>query len=105
MPFSDACPAASPDRDVYAVGALVLGLAQLALAIQFAEPDERQRARALLRVDHLPAAAVAADVRGARVTVDQLPPLNATLNATSAVLLLTSAWWLIKQRRIEAHRR
>ena len=37
------------------------------------------------------------------MTVEQLPTLNAILNATSAGLL-TWAWWLIKQRRIEAHR-
>ena len=33
-----------------------------------------------------------------------LPELNATLNATSAVLL-TTGWFLIRSRRIEAHRR
>ncbi len=38
------------------------------------------------------------------MTVEQLPTLNAILNSISAVLL-TVAWWLIKQRRIEAHRR
>jgi uncharacterized membrane protein YozB (DUF420 family) len=38
------------------------------------------------------------------VTLTALPTLNATLNATSAVLL-TTAWFLIKSRRIEAHRR
>lgn len=38
------------------------------------------------------------------MTLTALPTLNATLNATSAVLL-TTAWFLIKSRRIEAHRR
>ena len=36
--------------------------------------------------------------------VSSLPALNATLNATSAILL-TIGWFLIKARRIEAHRR
>lgn len=36
--------------------------------------------------------------------VEDLPHLNAALNATSAVLL-TTGWWLIKQRRIPQHRR
>lgn len=35
--------------------------------------------------------------------VHSLPTLNAALNATSAVLL-SIGWWLIKQRRIAAHR-
>ena len=38
------------------------------------------------------------------MTVADLPALNAALNATSAVLL-TIAWFLIKARRIAAHRR
>jgi uncharacterized membrane protein YozB (DUF420 family) len=38
------------------------------------------------------------------MTIADLPHLNAALNATSAVLL-TIAWSLILQRRIEAHRR
>jgi uncharacterized membrane protein YozB (DUF420 family) len=37
------------------------------------------------------------------VTVSDLPALNATLNATSAVLLITG-WILIKRGRIQAHR-
>jgi uncharacterized membrane protein YozB (DUF420 family) len=37
------------------------------------------------------------------VTVSDLPALNATLNATSAVLLVTG-WILIKRGRIQAHR-
>jgi len=37
------------------------------------------------------------------VTVSDLPALNATLNATSAVLLVTG-WMLIKRGRITAHR-
>jgi uncharacterized membrane protein YozB (DUF420 family) len=36
--------------------------------------------------------------------VSSLPALNATLNATSAILL-TIGWFLIKARRIQAHRR
>ena len=36
--------------------------------------------------------------------VTDLPHLNAALNATAAVLL-TTGWFLIKSRRIEAHRR
>jgi len=39
-----------------------------------------------------------------RETVTFLPTLNATLNATSAVLL-TAGWFFIKARRIGAHRR
>ena len=38
------------------------------------------------------------------MSVTDLPHLNAALNATSAVLL-SIAWWLIRRRRIEAHRR
>jgi uncharacterized membrane protein YozB (DUF420 family) len=38
------------------------------------------------------------------MSVTDLPALNATLNATAAVLL-TTGWWLIHQRRIEAHKR
>jgi len=38
------------------------------------------------------------------VSVSDLPHLNAALNATSAILL-TIGWFLIKARRIEAHRR
>jgi uncharacterized membrane protein YozB (DUF420 family) len=37
------------------------------------------------------------------VTVSDLPALNATLNATCAVLLVTG-WILIKRGRIQAHR-
>jgi len=37
------------------------------------------------------------------MTVDDLPHLNAALNATSAVLLI-SGWLLIKARRIAQHR-
>ena len=37
------------------------------------------------------------------MTVSDLPALNATLNATSAVLLL-AGWILIKRGRIQAHR-
>jgi uncharacterized membrane protein YozB (DUF420 family) len=36
--------------------------------------------------------------------LSDLPSLNAALNATSAVLLVT-AWFFIKARRIQAHRR
>jgi putative membrane protein len=38
------------------------------------------------------------------VRIEDLPHLNAALNATSTVLLATG-WWLIKQRRIDQHRR
>ena len=38
------------------------------------------------------------------MSVTDLPHLNAALNAASAVLL-SIAWWLIRRRRIEAHRR
>lgn len=38
------------------------------------------------------------------MTVSDLPALNATLNATSA-LLLSYGWWLIRRRRIAQHRR
>jgi uncharacterized membrane protein YozB (DUF420 family) len=38
------------------------------------------------------------------VPVSALPALNATLNATSAILL-TIGWFHIKARRIQAHRR
>ena len=38
------------------------------------------------------------------VSVSDLPHLNAALNATSAILL-TIGWFLIKARRIQAHRR
>ncbi|MFI5177390.1 MAG: DUF420 domain-containing protein [Vicinamibacterales bacterium] len=39
-----------------------------------------------------------------RETVTFLPTLNATLNATSAVLL-TAGWFFVKRGRIDAHRR
>ena len=38
------------------------------------------------------------------MTVGDLPTLNAVLNGISAILLVV-AWWFIKQRRIEAHRK
>jgi uncharacterized membrane protein YozB (DUF420 family) len=38
------------------------------------------------------------------VTVRDLPALNAALNATSAALLLLG-FWLIRRKRVEAHRR
>lgn len=38
------------------------------------------------------------------MSVSDLPALNATLNATSAVLL-AYGWWLIRRRRIAQHRR
>lgn len=36
--------------------------------------------------------------------ISSLPHLNAALNATATVLLVTG-WWLIKRRRIAAHKR
>jgi uncharacterized membrane protein YozB (DUF420 family) len=39
-----------------------------------------------------------------QMSLSDLPSLNAALNATSAVLLVT-AWFFIKNRRIDAHRR
>jgi uncharacterized membrane protein YozB (DUF420 family) len=38
------------------------------------------------------------------MSLANLPALNATLNATSAILL-TTGWFLIKSGRVEAHRR
>ena len=38
------------------------------------------------------------------MSLSDLPTLNAALNATSTVLLVT-AWYFIKNRRIDAHRR
>ena len=38
------------------------------------------------------------------MSLSDLPALNAALNATSAVLL-TTGWFLIRARRIQAHRR
>jgi uncharacterized membrane protein YozB (DUF420 family) len=38
------------------------------------------------------------------LTVSDLPALNATLNATSAVLL-SIGWWLIRRGRIRQHKR
>ena len=38
------------------------------------------------------------------MTVSQLPAVNATLNATSAVLL-SYGWWLIRRGRVTQHRR
>jgi len=38
------------------------------------------------------------------VSISDLPHLNAALNATSAILLVIG-WFLIKSRRIDAHRR
>jgi len=38
------------------------------------------------------------------MTVSQLPAVNATLNATSAVLL-SYGWWLIRRGRVAQHRR
>lgn len=37
------------------------------------------------------------------MSIESLPHLNAALNATSTILLLTG-WFLIKQRRIQQHR-
>jgi putative membrane protein len=37
------------------------------------------------------------------INVHDLPTVNASLNALSALLLATG-WWLIRQRRIRAHR-
>lgn len=45
-----------------------------------------------------------ADTREWLVDIHSLPALNATLNATATVLLLTG-YRLIRQRRIQAHRR
>jgi uncharacterized membrane protein YozB (DUF420 family) len=44
------------------------------------------------------------DVPEAGLTAADLPALNATLNATSAVLLVTG-WWHIKHGHIQTHRR
>jgi putative membrane protein len=44
------------------------------------------------------------DHEEAYLTIADLPALNATLNATAAVLLL-AGWWNIKRRRIAVHRR
>ncbi|HXE79503.1 MAG TPA: DUF420 domain-containing protein [Vicinamibacterales bacterium] len=38
------------------------------------------------------------------MTVADLPTLNAALNATAATLLAVG-WWLIRRRRVDAHRR
>jgi uncharacterized membrane protein YozB (DUF420 family) len=38
------------------------------------------------------------------ISASDLPAINATLNATSAILL-TIGWFLIRARRIQAHRR
>ncbi len=38
------------------------------------------------------------------LTVSDLPALNATLNATCAVLL-SIGWWLIRHRRVAAHKK
>ena len=38
------------------------------------------------------------------MSVSDLPALNATLNATSAVLL-SIGWWLIRRGRVEQHRK
>src|SRR6185436_5207023 len=43
------------------------------------------------------------DRRGPVLTLSDLPALNATLNAISAVLL-TIGWFLIRARRIKQHR-
>ena len=68
------------------------------------EPQPARCAAAVLRFDHLPAAALDPDDRQPRVTLADLPALNATLNGTCAVLL-TIGYLLIRRRRIRQHRR
>ena len=66
----------------YFVGALALAAIFLTLAREVRhEPQPSRRASAVLRIDHLPAAAVDPDDRQPRVTIADLPALNATLNA------------------------
>ncbi len=117
---------------IYFAGALVLTLVFIALSLKFAATRSITGCPAsLLRFDHLPAAAVDADdcgpdvvpgagehLRSARVrshfstqhsalpmlTIADLPALNATLNATAAILLVCG-YLMIRQRRIETHRR
>src|SRR5262249_59219436 len=68
------------------------------------DAKRRLRARAVLGVDHLSAAALDRDDREQLMTVHDLPAVNASLNATSGVLLLI-AYAFIRARRIEQHRR
>src|SRR5262249_23972777 len=61
---------------------------------------------AVFWLDHISAAPVGRDDHrppGPEVTVHDLPAINATLNATSGVLLLTG-YGLIRARRIDQHR-
>src|SRR5205807_1688990 len=52
----------------------------------------------------VPATALAVDGTGSALTISDLPAVNATLNAVSAVLL-TIAWLLIRSGRVVWHRR
>ena len=89
----------------YFIGALALPRIFLTLTVKFAMSRSRARcAAAVLRLDHLPAAALDPDDRQPRVTIADLPALNATLNATCAVLL-TIGYVLIRRGRIQQHRR
>ena len=61
IPFSELPFLLGLTTATYAVGALVLGMAQAAIALMFAiRRTDRERAAAVLRVDHVPAAALAA---------------------------------------------
>ena len=103
-------PAALRMVDVaYGIGAILLGLVFLAMAVRFAmNRSTRQRARSCFytSITYLPLLWIlmAADADLILMSYSDLPALNATLNATSAVLV-TTGWFLIKSKRIAAHRR
>ena len=88
----------------YFVAALGIGLLFLGLTLRFARTRSiPRRAPAVLRLDHLSAAALDPDDRRPGVTLSDLPALNASLNATAAVLLVIG-YSFIRNGQIRQHR-
>ena len=70
----------------YFAGALALAAIFMTLDREVrVEPQPPGRQTIVLRIDHLPSVALDPDDRQPRVTIADLPALNATLNATSAI--------------------
>ena len=89
----------------YLATALALGVIFAWLALRFAMRRTDAAARQLFFGSIVvPAAPVDRDDRRSTVTVHDLPAVNATLNALSAVLLF-AGYLLIRARRIALHRR
>ena len=89
VPFSELPFLIGLTNAVYAVGALVLGLAQLGTALRFLRHRSEVNARVLFyaSITYLPLLWVLMVLRKA-MSVADLPTLNAALNATSGILLV-----------------